>query len=126
MARLVAHRGPTAPQGSTVSAISRAADQLDIFVTDDGGNIQWSHWDPTRPGWAPWLPVLNGRAAPGTTIAATSRAPGLMDLFMVGLDGKVWSAAFGANMQWAGWWRLHADLKPNPIDTTQIVGDAPF
>ncbi|OLD00657.1 MAG: hypothetical protein AUI89_06235 [Gemmatimonadetes bacterium 13_1_40CM_3_65_8] len=118
--------GPTAPQGSTVSAISRAADQLDIFVTDDGGNIQWSHWDPTRPGWAPWLPVLNGRAAPGTTIAATSRAPGLMDLFMVGLDGKVWSAAFGANMQWAGWWRLHADLKPNPIDTTQIVGDAPF
>ena len=49
-----------------------------------------------------------------------------MDLFMVGLDGKVWSAAFGANMQWAGWWRLHADLKPNPIDTTQIVGDAPF
>jgi hypothetical protein len=112
----------TAPFGSTVTGVSRASDQLDVFVTDGQQRIQWSHWDPTLTGWTEWMQIQNGRAWAGNRIAATSRAPGLIDVFVVGLDGRVWSAGFNPSTGWAGWWRLHADLKPDPLDSAVVEG----
>ncbi|MBZ5636269.1 MAG: hypothetical protein LAO55_24330 [Acidobacteriia bacterium] len=105
-----------------MSAVSRAADQLDIFVTDAQQRIEWSHWDPTLTGWTAWAQIQGGHAWAGNRIAATSRAPGLIDLFVVRLDGKVWSAGFNPSVGWAGWWRLQADLKPDPLDSAVIEG----
>ena len=103
------------PQGSAVSAVSRSADKLDIFATDVNGVIQTAAWEPgNADGWHGWWPLNGGRAAPGAPVTAVSRSTDKLDVFVVGTDNRVWTAAWepGNADGWHGWWTitdLHAD-----------------
>jgi NTE family protein len=117
-----------------ISAVSRAQDNLDIFVTDSTGHIRWSHWDPMQAGgWSAWGPPVDGLIKPGQPITAVSRGTGLIDLFIVGLDGHVRTAAFSPSQGWAGWWPIGnvsvpvgaevAALSPKPNNLDIFVAD---
>ena len=106
-----------APAGAEVGAVCANPDNLDIFVVDNGGNIQTAHWDPTQAHWSAWTIVLGGRAVPGTPITAVSRAPGLIDIFLIGNDGIAVTAGFSPS-GWAGYWRLTATVPVNPLAPT--------
>lgn len=95
--------------GRTVTAISRKADQLDLFAVDGNGEVRTAAWSPgsNNAKWGGWWRVTetNGKFTPGTPIAVASRGPDQLDLFAVGLDGRVWTAAWGpqTNYEWQGW-----------------------
>jgi len=98
--------------GATVSAVSRKLDQLDVFAVNLNGEVKTAAWAPGANSgkWGGWWRITdsNGKFAPGTPIAGVHRSPDHLDVFAVGLDGSVWSAAWGpqTNHKWAGWWRV--------------------
>ena len=87
--------------GSAVTVISRAAGLVDLFVTRADGSI-WNagHWADGQPGpgpfgWNAGYPISGagqGFAEPGTTVAAISRTPDVVDLFVARADGSIWNA----------------------------------
>jgi hypothetical protein len=98
-----------APQGAPVHCVSRSIDHLDIFVTDSSGNIQTAAWEPDfADGWHGWWPINGGRAAPGAPVTAVSRSTDHLDVFAVGTDGHVYTAAWEPDFAdgWQGWWRM--------------------
>ena len=98
--------------GHSVTAISRKTDQLDLFAVDGNGEVRTAAWSPTSnsANWGGWWRVTatNGKFTPGTPIAVASRGPNHLDVFGVGLDGRVWTAAWGpqTSYKWAGWWPI--------------------
>jgi hypothetical protein len=99
------------PAGGTISAVSRDANKLDIFIVGNDGGIYTAAWDPNVASaqWRGWWRIGNGRAAPGSPVAAVSRDPGKLDVFVLGEDNGIWTAAWDqnvANGQWRGWWRI--------------------
>jgi hypothetical protein len=101
------------PQGARVHAVSRSADKLDIFVTDVNGIIYTAAWEPSfQDGWHGWWELNGGRAAPGASVIAVSRNTDKLDVFVVGTDGRVYTAAWEPHFTdwWHGWWPI-GDLR---------------
>lgn len=99
----------TAPPGATVGAVARDSNKLDIFVTAADGAIRTAAWDANQANgqWRGWWPVQGGKAAPGAPVTAVARAPSKLDVFVVGTDKRVYTAAWDAavaNAAWRGWW----------------------
>ena len=102
-----------APQGARVTAVSRSADKLDIFVTDINGVTCTAAWEPSfSDGWHGWWELNGGRAAPGAAITAVSRSTDKLDVFVVGTDGRIYTAAWEPSFidWWHGWWPI-GDLR---------------
>ena len=98
-----------APQGAPVHAVSRSTDKLDIFVTDMNGAILTAAWEPNFPDWwHGWWELNGGRAAPGAPVTAVSRSADKLDVFVVGNDGRIWTAAWEPSFPdwWHGWWPI--------------------
>jgi hypothetical protein len=98
-----------APLGAYVGAISRSLDHLDIFITDVGGQILTAAWEPAfTDGWHGWWPIAGGVAAPGSPVTVVSRGPDKLDVFVVGTDSGIRSAAWepGFTDGWHGWWQI--------------------
>ncbi len=103
------------PVGAHVGAVSRSLDHLDIFVTDTSGRVMTAAWEPAfTDGWRGWWPVRGGMAAPGAPVTGVSRSRDKLDIFVVGLDGRVYTAAWEPAFTdgWHGWWRIGAVSAP--------------
>ena len=97
------------PGGARISAVSRSTDKLDIFATDLNGVIRTAAWEPAfTDGWHGWWELKGGRAAPGAAVTAVSRSRNKLDVFVVGVDGHVYTAAWEPAFTdgWHGWWRI--------------------
>ncbi len=98
--------------GAHVGAISRKTDQLDLFAVNLNGEVKTAAWAPDANSgkWGGWWRVTetNGTFAPGTPISVVHRSADHLDVFAIGLDGSVWTAAWGdqTNHKWAGWSRI--------------------
>lgn len=94
--------------GTQVSAVSRAADELDIFCTGVDGRVYTAAWEPNRGGWRGWWPVGALQTLPGAPVSIASRSRDKLDVFCTGLDGFVHTAAWepGFADGWRGWWRV--------------------
>ncbi len=101
----------TVPAGAAVTAVSRAAGKLDAFVVDTGGRTLTAATDDNldHGPWRGWWEIQGGRAKPGAPIACVNRGPNRLDVFVVGNDGGIYTAAWDqsvANGAWRGWWRI--------------------
>lgn len=99
------------PGWAAVNVVSRSKDKLDLFVTDVNGVIRTAAWEPTfTDGWRGWWEISGGRAMPGAPVSAVSRNKDVIDIFVVGTDGRVWSAGWagGTAADWHGWWLIGA------------------
>jgi CubicO group peptidase (beta-lactamase class C family) len=105
----------TAKPGTSVSAVARDPGKLDIFVAGADGKTYTAAWDAAvAGGWRGWWNVLTGALPPGGSVAAVSRNPKQLDIFLVSNDGGIYTAAWEATAnKWAGWWRI-GNLTANP------------
>jgi len=103
----------TAPPGAPVSAVARDASKLDVFVAGSDGRTYTASWDPAvaNGAWQGWNNILTGATVPGSAVAAVSRDPGKLDIFIVSTDGAIYTAAWDRNVAgatWRGWWKIGA------------------
>ncbi len=93
-----------------IAAVSRAPGNLDLFVIGFDNHVWTTFWTD-QAGWnADWFP-LPGNAVfdrEHQQLAAVSRAPGNLDVFVIGLDNHVWTTFWTDQ---AGW---NADFFPVP------------
>jgi hypothetical protein len=64
-------------------------------------------WEPAfADGWHGWWNLNGGKAAHGSYIHAVGRRANFLDVFVVGLDGRVYTAAWSPGHTWGGWWPM--------------------
>src|SRR5262249_54757525 len=101
----------TAEPSTPVTAVSRGPGPVDVLVVGADGGV-----DTTACGhsvvegkWRGWWRIQDAVAAVGSRVAAVSRSPDQLDVFVVGTDGGVYTAAWAhsvADGKWRGWWRI--------------------
>jgi len=100
-------RGGTAKPGAPVYGVSRSANKLDVFVIGGDNVVYTAAWEPAfADGWHGWWNLNGGKAAHGSIVTAVSRRPDFLDVFVIGQDGRAWSAAWSPGKKWAGWWPM--------------------
>jgi hypothetical protein len=84
------------PAAAAVTPVCRTPDTIDLFILGADGRVYTSWWS-TGHAWSGagdnWRPI-GGFFPAGATVAAVSRAPDSLDLFIVGTDRQVY----------ANWW----------------------
>lgn len=89
-----------------IAAVTRAPGILDLFVIGYDNRVWTTFWT-AQTGWnADWFP-LPGAARfdhERQQIAALSRAPGILDLFVIGFDNRVWSTYWTETTGWSSEW----------------------
>ena len=89
-----------------IAAVSRAPGNLDLFVIGFDDRV-WSTWWNDSVGWnSDWFPLPGAAVFDHTLqqIAAVSRAPGNLDLFVIGFDDRVWSTWWNDSVGWNSDW----------------------
>ncbi len=100
-------RDGRARPGAPVGAVSRSSNKLDVFVVGTDNTILTAAWEPSfADGWHGWWSLNGGKAAHGSLVTAAVRRPDFMDVFVIGQDGRAWSAAWSPGRPWAGWWPM--------------------
>jgi hypothetical protein len=108
------NNGRAAP-GAPVHAVSRSRDHLDAFVIGTDQRVYTAAWQPDFPDWwHGWWLLNGGVAAPGAHVTAVSRSADHLDVFVVGTDGGVYTAAWQPSFPdwWHGWWRIGNVVAP--------------
>ena len=86
-----------------LAAVSRAPGNLDVFVIGYDKHIWTTYWND-RAGWAPEPFPLPGQAVfdwEHQQLAAVSRAPGNLDVFVIGYDKHLWTTYWSDQTGWA-------------------------
>ena len=98
-----------------IAAFSRTPNNIDLFVIGFD-NAVWSTFWTAAGGWNPggWFKIHPETVFDHTTqqIAAFSRTPNNIDLFVVGFDNAVWSTFWTAAGGWnpGGWFKIHPEI----------------
>jgi hypothetical protein len=86
--------GVTAPF-TAVTGVSRHPGQLDLFVL---GNQQvWTQGSPSLSSGfnsGSWRPISGLTTVEGSAVTAVSRSQDKLDVFVIGLDHNLWTAAW--------------------------------
>jgi hypothetical protein len=96
--------GGVFPVGAPVSAVSRNPNQLDLFICGNDGRVytSWwtagSDWSGLGDNWR----NIGGIFPAGAPVAAVSRNPNQLDLFICGNDGRVYTSWWTAGSDWSG------------------------
>jgi hypothetical protein len=104
-------RDHVAKGNAPVTVVARDSGKLDVFSVRNDGAVSTAAWDHgvADGAWRGWWSVAGGTTVPGGWVTAVSRAPNKLDVFMVGNDGGVYTAAWEhgvAGGAWRGWWRV--------------------
>jgi CSLREA domain-containing protein len=97
----------TVPKQSPITAVSRTADRVDLFVVGNDGRIYTNFYDTKVSSgrwnqWAPQDPIF--KVMPESVVTAVARTPDRLDLFVVGSDGMIYTNFFDAKAnKWNQW-----------------------
>ena len=89
-----------------IAAVSRNPNQLDLFLCGTNGRVYTSSWSDESPwsGLNGWEEIGGPVPVWPTTVevAAVSRNPNQLDLFMCGGNGHVYTSSWTAGSNWSG------------------------
>ena len=96
-----------------ITAVARTPGNLDLFVIGFD-NAVWTTFWTQAGGWSPgdWFQIHKETVFDHTSqhVIAISRAPGNLDLFVIGFDNAVWSTFWTQAAGWSqGWFKIHPD-----------------
>lgn len=95
--------------GTGPAVCSQDANSIDLFVTGTNGALYWSHWSGVT--WSSWT-NLGGYLT--SSPAAVSYADGVIDVFVRGGDGALWSrATSNGGTSWHNWYKIGGRLLPD-------------
>ncbi len=103
-----------------ISSIARDANKLDVFAAWSNGSVSTAAWDQNvdgANGFRGWWSIQSGVTAPGGAVDAVSRDPNKLDVFTVGTNGRVYTAAWDQNVSagaWRGWWTVGSAISVYP------------
>jgi len=89
-----------------ITAVARTPANLDLFVIGVDNRVWSTSWTEAG-GWrADWFALPGDAVFNRDTqkVAAVSRAPGNLDLFVIGFDNRVWSTFWTDLLGWRGDW----------------------
>ena len=82
-------KGGRAKPGAPVTAVSRSADKLDVFVTGTDGGCYTAAWEPGfTDWWHGWWRVRNAVFPQGSNFGAVSRSADHLDIFGTDTAGR--------------------------------------
>lgn len=96
--------GGVFPVAAPLAVLSRNPNQMDVFVTGNDGHV-YTSWYIDGSDWSglgdKWLDI-GGVFPVGAPLAAVSRHPNQMDVFVTGNDGHVYNSFFLDGGAWSG------------------------
>jgi hypothetical protein len=117
------------PADAVVTAVSTRPGGTSLFVVGldnegRGGGRVWSTFFPdARNQWSGWFALGDNVFRPGSRISALSLGEGRTSLYVVGLDGRVWSNFFprpDGRPEWSGWFPIGANVFPADAVVTAV------
>ncbi|MFD6389084.1 M12 family metallopeptidase [Nocardia sp. NPDC060259] len=96
--------GGVFPRTAKVSAVARTANNLDLFITGNDGRVytswwqQGSDWSGIGDRWR----NIGGVFPPNAPVASVARTSNILDLFITGNDGRVYTSWWQAGSDWSG------------------------
>jgi hypothetical protein len=117
----------TFPPTSVVTAISGVPGGVTLFVIGHDRKVWSQYYDPRveNPAWSGWFELGGGVSPETTNVSAVSSLPGAASLFVVGLDGRIWSKFYDpriADAKWSDWFPLGDNTFPPTSVVTAISG----
>ncbi|CEJ90093.1 hypothetical protein VHEMI05899 [[Torrubiella] hemipterigena] len=96
--------------GAEVTALWRGGGDnmhLDLFVTDRGGSVWTTYWEP-KTGWAAWFVAAQDKAGKAHLMAPAAPVTGAwrrdhLDIFAVDRDGLTYHAYWEPRIGWSQW-----------------------
>ena len=108
-----------------VSIVTRSRNVLDAFAVGSDGRVYTAAWKPGDSAFRGWwkIGITDLEVPPCSTATVVSRSANNLDVFVTGIDGQVYTAAWepsnGGN-GWRGWWPV-ANLKAQPGSPVSAV-----
>lgn len=108
-------------------AVARQPEHIDLFRVGFDGAVwsAWWHGEGDPGGWRPWFQIhAETRFSPKADVTAVARESEHLDLFIVGLDGRVWSAWWhgaGDPGGWRPWFTVPGDARFDPSQRVAVV-----
>lgn len=100
------------PSTAPVVAVVRGANEIDLFIVGNEGDVYTSRWVDGRD-WSgignKWRDI-GGNFPPGAPVTAISRNPDQLDVFITGNDGHVYTSYWTAGAKWSGLDKNWTDL----------------
>jgi hypothetical protein len=123
------------PNGSKVASVSSTPRGTQIFHLGLDNKVWTTFFDPQHlgpmsGGWVPWFPIGAGVFPPGSRIAAVSSTPRGTQIFVQGLDNKIWTTFFDPQNLgpisggWVQWFPLGDNVFP-PASKISAVSSTP-
>ncbi|OYW15242.1 MAG: hypothetical protein B7Y82_10885 [Sphingomonadales bacterium 32-65-25] len=115
-------QGGVAAPDSSITLVSRSTNKLDAFCVGSDRGIYTAAWEPAfTDGWRGWWRVQGGVAAPGTDVHAVCRSADKLDIFCVGSDRGIYTAAWQpGDTSWRGWWRVQGGVAAPKTSVTAV------
>ena len=107
---------------TSLTALSRDDDFMDIFTIGADGRVRSAWWDGD---WHMWFTLGSTVFPAHSHLAALSRDTDFMDLFSVGFDGRVWMAWWNGN-PWRDWTPLDGALFDPGVPVAALSRDTDF
>jgi len=111
---------------TSITGVSRSADKLDIFGIGTDNKVYTAAWQPGDTTWGGWWSVANGLSvASNTSVFGVSRSANKLDIFAVGSDHGIYTAAWQpGDAHWGGWWRVQNGLAAPNTSITAVSRSA--
>jgi uncharacterized protein len=116
----------TFPTGTTITAVTTRPGGTSLFAIGPDDKVWSTYWpagDP--PGWSGWFALGDNTFPKGSTVTAISPAPGVTQLFVLGIEDRVWTSFFpdGSFARWSAWHALgHIPYELRELDVDWIEG----
>ena len=113
------------PPAAPLAAVARTSNNLDLFVCGNDGRVYTSwwyngvDWSGVNDNWR----SIGGFFPAGAPLAAVSRTPNNLDVFICGNDGRMYTSWWFAGVDWSGvndTWRSIGGFFP-PADQLSAV-----